>query len=143
MYLPVDDMWHSKARPVISEVVGSFVVRRWLNDRQILTYTAQGEANKATLDAWGSSLEATLIDWLPDTPHLSLHQLPLHVDLLPYLREWMDTLEATSAHLPGRMAVVAPPELALLVLDVIEHPCLETGVFPTYNAALKWLQAAL
>ena len=139
MIMPVNDIWRSAHRPVTTDLLQEQLVRRWLCDRHIVTFSAKGKPSKALIDAWGEAMLETAATWPDDQPYMSLHHLPMTRNLLPYVQDWLDWVESSNSHLYGRMAVITP-EMADLVRDVIEHPTLETEVFATYSEALAWLK---
>lgn len=138
--MPVTDMWHTTNRPVITDLLHDQLVRRWLYDRQIVTYTAKGQPTKALIDRWGEAMIQTAANWSASQPYMSLHDLPLTRDLLPCVRDWLEFVEASNGDLHGRMALVTTPDMAPLLGDAIEQTTLETAVFSSYSEALAWLK---
>ncbi len=140
MMISANDFYRAAQRPVITDLLQEQLVRRWLCDKRIVTFTAKGNPTKALIDSWGEAMLQTTTTWSPDMPYMSLHHLPITRNLLPYVQDWLDWVESCNSHLYGRMAVVAPVEIADLLRDVIEHPTLDTEVFESYSDALAWLK---
>lgn len=143
MMLPAHDLYRSVSRPVITDLLEDQLVRRWLNNRRIVTYMTRGEGSKALIDRWGEAMLEVAAVWPSHLPYLSLHDLPIRREHFAYVQYWLDWVEASNSHLYGRMALVAPVQSQDLLRDVIEHPTLETEVFATYREALAWLKTSL
>lgn len=141
MIMSVNDMWRTAGRPVITDLLHDQLVRRWLCDRQIVTYTVKGQPAKAMLNTWGEAMAQTAADWHPNQPYLSLHDLPLTPNLLPVVRDWLHYAESQHPRHSGRMVLVVSADMAEPLQDTLTGLTLETGVFTAYSAALAWLKA--
>lgn len=138
--MPVNDMWRTAQRPVITDLLHERLIRRWLCDRRIVTYTAKGQPSQSQIDSWGAAMVQTAAHWAPNLPYLSLHDLPLTRNLLRHVRDWLDYAESQRGPGHGRIALVVAPDIVPLLRDMLRDLQTETGVFTSYADALAWLK---
>jgi hypothetical protein len=133
------------ASPIEQIVPG--MTRQWLLDRQIVIFTMMSPS-RDVVDAWISTVKATMENWPGNRPYLALHDMTSNkVSLTPYARKRAEELLPISAKVPGYAAIVLPRSFIAQVIRLFLRSQKQQGVnnavFFSQAEALVWLKSKM
>ncbi|MCC7447818.1 MAG: hypothetical protein IT324_10390 [Anaerolineae bacterium] len=129
------------------EQFGPYLTREWLDDRQIILYTATS-VSRDVIDQWVESIRGLRADWPPDRPFLNLYDLSsTDTSLTPYIRQRFQELMQEYHAYHGRTAIVIKKsflaQLLQMFLDSQPKGPRQRKIFFNRDQGLQWLRQAL